>query len=243
MSKSIDDIMNAHDPQRAPNTRPEQSPLSSTSSSEAKANDSPAAASLSADQIKAISEETARAFEKHVADAKFEPQLKAQVLQKDKVKLISDFSNLSEADIYNLDLALEAKPFMDADVLKLTLKDSHYVARWVNKMPMNLGMMLARGFTYIEADDLIENVAMEVTKDAEDHYAYHDVVAMKIDKTTYWKALRDAHQKASARINAVQAQTAGENEAASYMRQNSGHGYEEARNAGLVKFYRPDIGI
>lgn len=229
MSKSIDDIMNAVGPH----------PVSEVASDPA----SVEASSLTPEQVKAISEETAKIFKQHIADAKFEPQLKAQVLTKDKVKVITDFSNLSEADIYNLDLALEAKPFMDADVLKLTLKDSHYVARWVNKMPMNLGMMLARGFTYIEAGDLLENIAMEVTKDAEDHYSYHDVVAMKIDKTTYWKALRDAHQKAASRINAVQAQTSGENEAASYMRQTSGHGYEEAKNAGLVKFYRPDIGI
>jgi hypothetical protein len=156
---------------------------------------------LSADQIVAVSRLVQEQTKAAVEAASFDPSRNAQSVRK-SVTPITDFSKMSLSDVYDLSIPIEAKPFMSADVLTIKLKDTNYEARWVNKNPQRLGEMIGKGFTFITDTDLVEADGVQTGKDAEGHYSFNDVVAMKIDKATYFAALRAAHVRAMSLTNA-----------------------------------------
>jgi hypothetical protein len=157
---------------------------------------------LTTEQIVAVSQLVREQTEKAVRAATFDPSRASQSVRK-SVTPITDFSKLSLADVYDLSIPIEAKPFMSADVLSIKLKDTNYEARWVNKNPQRLGEMIGKGFTYITHEDLISVEGIKTALDAEDHYCFNDVVAMKIDKATYFAALRAAHLRAMSVTNSA----------------------------------------
>lgn len=206
--------------------------------------DMPAGETLSAAQVIAISKLVEQETRKAVENATFDSSMAGQVVPK-RVVPITDFSKLSLADVYDLSIPIEAKPFMSADVLAIKLKDTNYEARWVNKNPQRLGEMIAKGFTYICEDDIINADGIQTGVDAEDHYSFNDVVAMKIDKATYYRALRAAHERAVMTTDQSNSRKRAANQANSYMQKESGVGNDfaaAARNKKMV-FYDPEIGI
>lgn len=100
-----------------------------------------------------------------------------------------DFSKLSEDSVYDLDVAIQAINHQVPDLTKVTLRDSHYVPRWVSLHPARLGPMKAAGFTYVETED-IEEVALDLQPNENGQYVYIDVVLMKVSKAKYFGALR-----------------------------------------------------
>ena len=199
-------------------------------------------ATLTAEQIIAISKEVERQTRAAVKEAKFDSSLPGQVLPK-KAAPITDFSTLTMDAVYDLSVPIVAKAFMSADVLAFHLKDTNYEGRWVNKNPQNLGDKIAKGFTYVTPQDLVSIDSIQTGTDAEGHFCFHDVVAMKIDKATYYAALRAAHERALATTNQSAMRKRAATAANDYMGQEAGNDYHSAAANKKMTFYDPDVSI
>lgn len=177
---------------------------------------------------------------------KFDRSKNAQIVSKSRVP-ITDFSKIKESDIYDPDVFIEAKPFMSSDSLKITLRDQNYESRWVNKNSQRLGYMLSIGFSYIEAKDLESQTDAMVYLDSSGHYTINDVVAMKIQKSIYFPALKAAAIRAQNVVSAANASAKGAEQAGRYMLgakdddgSSVGGEFTEAQRAGTLKFYDPN---
>jgi hypothetical protein len=148
-----------------------------------------------------------------------------------------NFNNMTEADAYDLDIPIVAKPFSNEDSLDVDLKDKSYVARWVNVNPMRLGSMRARGFIFVIAADLASPLNIEVEVDAQGHYRCNDVVLMRITKERYYGALRAAHMRAISAVSTVGAHKAATAAANQYMEKTAGGEYVDYASKGKVQFY------
>jgi hypothetical protein len=198
---------------------------------------------LSAAQVIEISRLVQEHTRQAMKDAKYDPNAAAQVMSQDKVPIV-DYSKLSLSDVYDLSVPIVAKEFMSADQLEIKLKDSNFEARWINKNPNRLGEMIGKGFTYLSKEDLVAEDGIQTSVDAEGHYSINDVVAMKIDKATYYAALRAAHIRALSTTNASKLHERAATSAASFMcKSDVGNDYAQASNAGKMTFYAPNIGI
>ena len=198
---------------------------------------------LTAEQIVAVSKLVQEQTKAAIEAASFDSGKNAQSVRKN-VTPIKDFSKLSLADVYDLSIPIEAKPFMSADVLSISLKDTNYEARWVNKNPQRLGEMIGKGFTFITQEDLTSSEGIQTAKDAEDHYCYNDVVAMKIDKATYYAALRAAHIRAMATTNTAGIAKKAATAANSYMQKSEdSNDFATASASKKMEFYDAGISI
>lgn len=182
---------------------------------------------------------------KQVAAATFDPSMPAQVMLKSRAP-ITDFSKMTLDDVYDLSVPIEAKPFMNADVLSIKLLDTNYEARWVNKNPQRLGDMIGKGFSYVVPEDIFVdsegNKGIETGTDSEGHFCFNDVVAMKIDKATYYRALRAAHERAVSTTNETVSRKRAAASANAYMQNSEVAGdFNAANTAGKMKFYDPGI--
>lgn len=207
----------------------------------------PAPADLSPETIIAISKLVEKQTRAAIKAEKFNPNAANQVISKENLP-ITDFSQLSMDSIYDLSVNIDAKEFMSADGLKIDLADSNYEARWVNKNPQRMGEMMGRGFTYICKEDLApskDTESIQTSLDASGHYSINDVVAMKIDKATYYRALRAAHLRALATTNQEGARKRAATQANEFMARESGHGldYAQAQANRKMSFYDPDITV
>ena len=80
--------------------------------------------------------------------------------------------------------------------------------------------------------------------DAEGHYCFNDVVAMKIDKATYYAALRAAHERAVSTTNEAEYIKRAANTANGFMQQSEFKGdFLNAKASGKMKFYDPNITV
>jgi hypothetical protein len=201
---------------------------------------------LTAADVLKLSQQIEENVRKQIAEAKFDAGMSGQILTK-RVTPISDFSNVTLDQVYDLDFPIEAKPFMSADGLLIKLKDTNYEARWVNKNPQRIGEMLGKGFTYICPADLHSEgsqKAIEPSLDAEGHYSINDVVAMKIDKATYYRALRYAHERAVGTTNNVKLHERAAKAANTYMQHSDARNdFQSASNERKMTFYSPDVTI
>lgn len=197
------------------------------------------------EQVVALSKAIEAETRKKIRESVFDANMEGQVLSKAATP-ITDFSKLTMDAVYDLSVPIEAKEFMSADALTILLKDSNYEARWVNKQPQNLGSKISKGFTYIEPKDLRDGTeeSIKASLDAQGHYVFDDVVAMKIDKATYYAALRAAHLRAVATTNEVTARERAAKSANAYM-QNSdvSSDYNSAKASRKMVFYDPGIGV
>lgn len=180
---------------------------------------------------------------KAINEAKFDSSMAAQVIPRAAVP-ITDFSKITLDDVYDLSVPIEAKPFMSADVLTVLLKDTNYEARWVNINPQNLGDKIAKGFTYIDPKDLQAVNAIQTGLDAEGHYRFNDVVAMKIDKATYYRALRAAHERAVSTTNEAVLHKRAAQTASGFMGKSEfGNDFKQAQRTKKMEFYSPNIEV
>lgn len=195
-------------------------------------------------QILEISKIAQQQVKETIKNSSFNPDLPGQSILKNKVPIV-DFSKLSIDDVYDMSIPIEAKAFMSADVLKIELKDTNYEARWVNVNPQNLGDKIAKGFTYIVPADLVSENAIQTALDASGHYRFNDVVAMKIDKATYMRALRAAHERAIATTDQANARKRAARTAEGYMQKESGfaNDFNSANANKKMVFYDPGVEV
>lgn len=198
---------------------------------------------LTPEQVVGMSKIVEQVTRETIQNAQFDGALEAQVIKKSQAP-ITDFSKLTMDAVYDLSIPIVAKAFMSADVLAIKLRDTNYEPRWVNKNPQRLGDMIGKGFTYIEPKDLINGEGIKTGLDAEGHYCFNDVVAMKIDKATYYSALRAAHQRAVSTTNESEYIKRAANAANGFMQKSEFSGdFASARVSGKMKFYDPNISI
>lgn len=203
------------------------------------------------EQVILLSKIVEKQTRKTVKESIYDPSMEGQVIDKSKVP-ITDFSNLTMDVVYDLSVPIIAKEFMSADALTIHLRDSNYEARWVNKSPQNLGSKIAKGFSYIVPADLLDGSeeSIRAAKDSQGHYVFDDVVAMKIDKATYYAALRAAHIRAlntTKNVHKFHAKSA-----AAFMEHSEGgqdnpnYSTNDFRSAAINRkmvFYDPGIGV
>ena len=179
--------------------------------------------------------------------AKIKPAAPGQIIAKENIKVKPntkiDFSTMSEDDVYNMDIEMTARPFSSEDSLKVTLLDTNYVARWVNKNPQRLGQMLNHGFKYVQAEDLATALEVEVSPDAQGHFCLFDVVLMRIPKERYFTALRAAHLRALASVGTKGIHQTAAKQAADYVNKETHGGFAEEAANNKVEFYTPGITI
>lgn len=124
-------------------------------------------------------------------------------------KKIVDFSKITEKDVYDMSIPIEAIVHEIPDASLIKLKDPNYIGRWVSIHPIMIGKRKAAGFTYVTKEDLDENLLMDLDLDENGHYKYIDVVAMKIPKAKYFGALRTNQIRAMTVVNPKKAHEVG----------------------------------
>lgn len=193
------------------------------------------------DQVKSEQEQ----FRKAAASPKATLNIPVADLNNLKLKpnAARDFSTMSEEDVYNLDIPMSARPFSSEDSLKVNLKDTNYIARWVNKDARRLGTMIGRGFSYVTKEDLVSDLELEVHIDAVGHYVLGDVICMKVQKERYFAALRAAHLRAINAVDPKGAHKAAIAQAAQFIDKETAGGYSAESVGNKMKIYSPDFQI
>jgi hypothetical protein len=118
-----------------------------------------------------------------------------------------DWTKISENDVFDLNVPIEAIDHGVPDYLNVELNDKNYVARWVHKTPRRLGPMMAIGWTYVEKIDLDINCHLEVTIDENGHFRYDDVILMKLPKQKYFGQLRRNYERTVAQVSSAKLKT------------------------------------
>lgn len=169
-------------------------------------------------------------------------QTKAQVQTGGKA-----IHELVEDDAYNLDVAIAAKGMSSPDFLKVTLKDSNYIARWCNRNPIRMSQLAGQGFRFVKADEVLNLSSLEMFRDSQDNFVYADLVAMKVPKNVYYAGLRRAYLKSLHATNNKKAAEAGAAFAASRLQgelTGSERSYmAEHQESGSKPIYNPNLGV
>jgi hypothetical protein len=169
-----------------------------------------------------------------------------------------DFSKLSEKDVFDLNIPIEAVDHSMPDYLKVDLKDTNYVPRWVNRDPRRLGPMKANGWDFVKPDEIENSLTLAITTDENGQYRFADTVLMKCEKVEYFGQLRRNHLRALAMVDPKNAHLAakaiieGELTGAGNTdlngnpiaddKTNAGD-YQRYNNAGKMKIYSPEVTI
>lgn len=147
-----------------------------------------------------VTDERIRALEKQLEELKKgQNGVKVGKTPEKLVKL--DFSKLTESDVYDLDIPIEAVAHDLPDWLIIDLKDKNYAARWIHKTPRRLGPMLAKGWTYVTVEDLEDPTKLKESLDENGHFRFDDVIACKIPKAKYFGQLRANHERSLMQVN------------------------------------------
>jgi len=118
-----------------------------------------------------------------------------------------DFSKLTENDVYDLNIPIEAIDHGVPDYLNVILRDQNYAARWVHRTPRRLGPMMAVGWTYCEQEDIDPSCHLEVTKDENGHFRFDDIILMKLPKDKYFGQLRKNYERSRAQVSSAKLKT------------------------------------
>jgi hypothetical protein len=149
---------------------------------------------------------TKKSLEEILADDVKRAELKAQIERleqgKDGIKVVHtdgakkiqiDYSKLSEKDIYDFAIPMEAIELSLPNEMDVELLDKNYAPRWVNVHPARLGQLKSAGFTAVTEQDLAKPLNIICEKDINGMMKHIDVVLMKIEKSRLWPAIRRNH--------------------------------------------------
>lgn len=176
-------------------------------------------------------------------------QLAAKASQPDKKsavpRYITDFSNLSEASIYDMSIPIQAISHEIPDFLNVKLRDKNFEARWIQTNSRRLGQAIAEGFTYITKEELAENLQVHVTPDASGHFVYADVVLMKLPKEKLYARIRSNFIKSLNTTKNVGAMHEKMREAIEQDIENSADAedYKKYKNKKQFEVYSPLVGV
>lgn len=156
--------------------------------------------------------DTYKVEEKRILDNKIkdmEAAIKLLIAGRDGIKLKAaqaetkplDWAKIQEKDVFDLDVPIEPIGEDLPDYMKVELKDSNFVARWVQKMSRRLGPMKAMGYVYVTADEIEGELNLAIEPDENGVFRHDDVILMKIEKRRYYGLLRKNHMRALAMTN------------------------------------------
>jgi hypothetical protein len=131
----------------------------------------------------------AKRVQEHIVE---ETQTKA----KPKPQWVTDFSVLHEQNVFDLNTPIQAIDHQIPEYLDIKLKDPNFAPRWIQTSSKNLGTKRSQGWAYITADDLAEELKVEIEEDSSGHYVYIDTVAMMIPKAKLYSQLRSNYLRA-----------------------------------------------
>lgn len=111
---------------------------------------------------------------------------------------ISDFSTIQEQSIFDLNIPIQAIDQQIPEYLNIKLRDKNFEPRWIQTSSKRLGQARSQGWAYITAEDLEEELNIEIEPDSSGHFIYIDTVAMKIPKSKLYAQLRSNYLRAIA---------------------------------------------
>lgn len=146
-----------------------------------------------------IHAEELRLLKQQVTDAT--NAIKLLVAGRDNVKLVKtpvviDWTKMSEKDVFDMSVPIELVDHSMPDYMKVELKDSNFVPRWVHKMDRRLGPMKSKGFLFVTADEIQGELNIAISPNADGIFQHDDVFLMKIEKRKYFGMLRANHERA-----------------------------------------------
>jgi len=121
-----------------------------------------------------------------------------QKASKKKLEYVTDFSTLQEASVFDLNTPIQAIDHQIPEYLDIKLIDPNFSPRWIQTSSKRIGTARSQGWSYIEAEDLAEELKVEIEADAAGHFVYIDTVAMKISKAKLYSQLRSNYLRAIA---------------------------------------------
>jgi hypothetical protein len=154
-----------------------------------------------------------------------------------------DFSALDESAIYDLSIDIPIYSHELPDYMKVELADNNYVARWVLLNPARIGPLRATGWSYVTADDLKEELTVEIEPNENGHFQYVDVVLMKCLKTQHFSKLRAQYIRGENMVKPGNAQAMGASQAEDYLTATRGDEYKRAVGEKQIGIYKPGVVI
>lgn len=148
--------------------------------------------------IKHLPDDLLAQFARRVQETIQAEAVATQEIKKPKLQYITDFENLQESSIFDVNVPIQAIDHQIPEFLNIKLKDSNFSPRWVQTSSKNLGQKRAQGWQYITKEDLEEELKVEIEADAQGHFIYIDAVAMKIPKKKLYTQLRSNYLRAIA---------------------------------------------
>jgi hypothetical protein len=213
-------------------------------------------AAVISDQVKAVAAEATKGLDTDnevtaQRIAEMERNLKALMEGKDGAKLKAksevkasiDFSKLSEKDVWDLNIPIQAIEHGLPDYLNVELLDSNYIARWVHKTPRRLGPMLSVGWTFVEPKDLANKLILEVKPNENGQYQHDDVLLMKLSKVKYFGMLRRNLLISQARVNPKTAHQIAKQRVITDMESAGRKDYDKYSSEGKLNIYAPGFEI
>lgn len=107
-----------------------------------------------------------------------------------------DWTKMSEKDVFDMSVPIQLVDHQMPDYMKVALKDSNFVPRWVQKLDRRLGPMKAKGFNFVREDEIDGELNIAIQVNADGIFQHDDVFLMKIEKRLYYGMLRANHERA-----------------------------------------------
>jgi hypothetical protein len=150
-----------------------------------------------------------------------------------------NWDNVSEADIFKMDIPVPTIEHALETYLDVHLVDKGYVPRWVHKNQHNIGPKLQQGYSFISKEDLDPNFGHPLEFDTNGHYAFDDVICLKIPKSIYYGKLKSNFNRATSiqRGKEVRARTSGGDVDLAAISDNPY--VNAAQQKGAMSFYEP----
>lgn len=150
-----------------------------------------------------------------------------------------DFSKLSEKDVFDMNIPIEAIVMDIPEYVDVELADGNYIARWVNKHGRRLGQMKNFGFSYVTEQDLAKPLLLENSKNENGQFTLDDVILMKCSKQKYFGVLRRNLLRANSRVNPKEAHKVGKQLIENDLKGVSRADYDKYAGANQLNVYSP----
>jgi len=150
-----------------------------------------------------------------------------------------DWSKISEQDIFNMDIPVPAIEHALETYLDVHLKDKNFHPRWVHKSIHNIGPRLKSGYSFVEEADLDTVYNHPLTFDTSGHYAFDDVICLKIPKSIYFGKIKMNYNRATAIQRGKEVQARNPNKDIDLESISDNPYVSAAQQRGSLQFYEP----
>jgi hypothetical protein len=150
-----------------------------------------------------------------------------------------DWSKVSEADIFTMDIPVPTIEHALETYLDVYLADKNFVARWVHKNQHNIGPKLNAGYTFVTKEDLDPNKAHALLFDTNGHYSFDDVICLKIPKQIYFAKIKANFNRATSVQRGKEVRQRQSNQDINVEAISDNPYVNAAQQRGSLQFYEP----